>query len=59
LTLGLCHASVIGIPLHFKNPELQANVDQWADTTGRPAEELVEDAKAGYFDELAQVRHAL
>lgn len=49
----------MGMTLHFNNPELQAKVDQWVNTTGRPAEELVEDAIAGYFDELAQVRHTL
>ena len=45
--------------LHFNNPDLQAKVDQWVNTTGRPAEELVEDAIAGYFDELAHVRRTL
>jgi hypothetical protein len=49
----------MGITLHFNNPELQAKVDQWVNTTGRPAEELLEDAVAGYFDELAQVRRTL
>ena len=49
----------MGMTLHLNNPELQAKVDQWVNTTGRPAEELVEDAVAGYFDELAQVRHTL
>jgi hypothetical protein len=49
----------MGMTLHFNNPDLQAKVDQWVNTTGRPAEELVEDAIAGYFDELAQVRHTL
>jgi len=49
----------MGMTLHFNNPDLQAKVDQWVNTTGRPAEELVEDAIVGYFDELAQVRHTL
>ena len=40
-------------------PELQAKLDQWTAETGRPAEELVEEAMAGYFDELAQVRATL
>ena len=49
----------MGMTLHLNNPELQAKVDQWVNTTGRPAEELVEDAVAGYFGELAQVRQTL
>jgi hypothetical protein len=49
----------MGMTLHFNNPELQAKVDQWVNTTGRPAEELVADAVFGYFDELAQVRRTL
>ena len=49
----------MGMTLHLNNPELQAKVDQWVNDTGRPAEELVEDAIAGHLDELAQVRHTL
>jgi hypothetical protein len=41
------------------NPELQAKVEQWVSDTGRPAEELFEDAVAGYFDGLAETRHML
>jgi hypothetical protein len=59
LTQPVCQASVISMTLHFNNPQLQAKVDQWVNSTGRPAEELVEDAIVGYFDELAQVRHTL
>jgi hypothetical protein len=44
----------MGMQVHFTNPELQAKVEQWVSETGRPAEELVEDVMAGYFDELAQ-----
>ena len=49
----------MGMTLHFNNPELQSRVDQWVNDTGRPAEELVEDAIAGHLDEMAQVRHTL
>jgi hypothetical protein len=49
----------MGTPVHFSNPELQAKVEQWVAETGRPVEELVEDAMAGYFDELAEVRQTL
>jgi hypothetical protein len=44
--------------LHFA-PELQAKIDQWVIETGRPAEELIEDALAGYFPELAETREML
>ena len=54
--LGLCQSNVMVMQLQFSNPELQAKVEQWLADTGRPVEELVEDAMAGYFEELAQVR---
>jgi predicted transcriptional regulator len=40
-------------------PDLQAKVDRWTAETGRPADELVEEAIAGYFEELAEVRGKL
>ncbi len=43
----------------FTNPDIQAKLERWAADTGRPAEELVEDVMAGYFDEIAQVRNTL
>jgi hypothetical protein len=49
----------MSMQVQFTNPELQAKVEQWVSETGRPVEELVEDAMAGYFDELAQVRKTL
>ena len=44
--------------VHFA-PELQAKIDQWVTETGRPVEELIEDALAGYVLELAQTREML
>ena len=44
--------------VHFK-PDLQAKLDKLATETGRPTGELVEDAVAGYFDELVQTREML
>ena len=44
--------------VHLK-PDLKAKLDQWTAETGRSADELIEDAMAGYFDELAQVRDML
>jgi predicted transcriptional regulator len=40
-------------------PELQAKLDQLVMETGRPVEELIEDALAGYVPELAQAREML
>jgi len=44
--------------VHFK-PEVQAKLEQMARESGRPSGELIEDAVAGYFDELAQTREML
>ena len=44
---------------HLKNPDLQAELDRWVTETGRGPDELVEDAMAGYFDELARTREML
>ena len=44
--------------VHLK-PDLQAKLDELATQTGRPSDELVEDAVAGYFDELARTRDLL
>lgn len=46
------------VEVHLK-PDLKAKLDQWAAETGRTADELVEDAMTGYFDELARVRGML
>jgi hypothetical protein len=45
--------------VRLDNPDLQAKVNRWVAETGRGADELVEDAVAGYLDELAQVRGML
>lgn len=44
--------------VHF-TPEIQARLDRLASETGRSKDEFVQDAMAGYFDELAQVREML
>jgi predicted transcriptional regulator len=41
------------------SPETQAKLDKLATDTGRSQEEFVEDAMAGYLDELGQVRGML
>ena len=44
--------------VHFK-PDVQAKLDQMARESGRPSDELLEDAVTGYFDELAYTREML
>jgi predicted transcriptional regulator len=44
--------------VHF-SPEVQAKLEQMVRESGRPSEELVEDAVVGYFDELARTREML
>jgi predicted transcriptional regulator len=44
--------------VHFK-PEVQAKLDQMVRESGRPSDELVEDAVIGYFDELVYAREML
>jgi len=41
------------------NSELQARLEQMVIETGRPADELVEDALAGYLEELSSTRQML
>jgi len=41
------------------SPDVQTKLEQMARETGRPSEELVEDAVIGYFDELAHTREML
>lgn len=40
-------------------PDVQAKLDQMARETGRPSDELLEDAVASLFDELAYAREML
>lgn len=40
-------------------PELAAKVEQWSAETGRPANELLEDAVKGYFSEVEQLKETL
>ena len=41
------------------SPEVQARLDQLSNETGRAPEEFVQDAMAGYFDELIDLRGML
>jgi predicted DNA-binding protein len=44
--------------VHFK-PETQSRLNELASKTGRPADDLVEDAVAGYLAEVVEVRNTL
>ena len=44
--------------VHF-TPDLQARIDQLVIETGYAPDKLLEDAMAGYFDELARTRQML
>lgn len=44
--------------LHL-TPDLEAKLNQLSAETGRAKEELVQDAMAGYLNELSQVRDTL
>jgi hypothetical protein len=48
-----------GMDVRLTNPDLQAKLDRWVTETGRGPDELVEDAMAGYFDELARTLQVL
>ena len=39
--------------------DLQAKIEQWTSETGRPAEELVEDVMAVYFDAISRLHTVL
>ena len=41
------------------SPDIEAKLDRLAAETGCPKEEVVQDAMAGYFDELAELRQEL
>jgi len=45
--------------VHLRNPEIQAKIDRWVAETGCAPDELIEDAMAGYFEELTQTREML
>ena len=43
----------------FFKPDVQAKLEQMARESGRPSNELLEDALAGYFDEVAHTKEIL
>ena len=54
----MCAAYADLMEIHLE-PVLAAKVEQLSAETGRPAGELVEDAIAGYFAEIAEIRQTL
>ena len=40
-------------------PETESRLFEWASRCGRPASELIEDAMAGYFAEVEELRHTI
>jgi predicted transcriptional regulator len=44
--------------VHFR-PETESRLQELASKSGRPPEDLIEDAIAGYLQELGQVREIL
>ena len=40
-------------------PELATKIEQWSAQTGRPVDDLVEDAVTGYFSEVEAVKAKL
>jgi predicted transcriptional regulator len=45
--------------VHVTNPDLERKLSDLAQRSGRGADELVQDALAGYFEELATLRSTL
>ena len=60
MALTVCHrvSKLLAMVVHLK-PETESRLKELSETTGRPADELVEDAMAGYLMELAQTRGML
>jgi len=58
LPLNVHFRTLKGMEMHI-NSELQARLEQMVIETGRPADELVEDALAGYLEELSSTRQML
>jgi predicted DNA-binding protein len=58
LTPALPIRTLKGMEIHF-TPDIEAKLHALATETGRTADEFVQDALAGYFEALAQVRGML
>ena len=58
LTVPVCLFTLTGMVVRLK-PETESRLQELAASTGRPPDELVEDAMAGYLAELEQTREML
>ena len=53
-----CLSALVNVELRFTS-EMENQLAEFAATTGRAPDELVQDALAGYFEELADLRRTL
>jgi predicted DNA-binding protein len=58
LTIDLSTFTFTGMEVRL-SPEIEAQLDQLARESGRPKDEFVQDALAGYFDEIARLSNTL
>ena len=58
MTLSALLSKLPSMEVHFR-PETESRLQELATKTGRAANDLIEDAMAGYLQELAQVREML
>lgn len=49
----------MGLQVQVNDRDLEAKVERWVSETGRPAEELIVDVVAGYFEKLERTRETL
>ena len=58
MTLPIASSRLANMEVHFR-PETESRLQELASKSGRPPSDLIEDAMAGYLQELAQVREML
>lgn len=49
----------MSLQVQVNDPDLEAKVERWVSETGRPADELIADVMAEYFEELERTRETL
>lgn len=49
----------MSLQVHVNDTDLEAKVERWVSETGRPAEELIANVIAAYFEELERTRETL
>src|ERR1700751_953520 len=58
LTVPVRHSRLLSMEVRFR-PETESRLQELASKSGRPPSDLIEDAMAGYLQELAEVREML